>query len=238
MRLSLLVLLIIIIATTTFAQQHNGVLGVGYGMPSVIKFAISRANLNPGAGYVILHPKGYGPFHAKGEYIFNNIVGIGYSGMYNFIDITYHDKFKDTFVLKIRDYTHQVRLNIYAINNKHHQLAIGAGLGIVQFNNTACRTTRLHDTFNRCYTLIEKFEPRTFEATLAYRYFVNKHLGLYAELGAGRAINQFASLGFVDSWGQLGISYKLLGYKKQRLPWHIKQPQVNDAIQPAGNTQK
>jgi hypothetical protein len=103
---------------TGLAQNHNVVASVGYGFPSILRFALGQANIDTTTGYFRLQNiGGYGPVHGKSEYIFRNKVGIGASCVFNRLQVNYSNKFYDTFVLSVNERVYGARLNGYFINN-------------------------------------------------------------------------------------------------------------------------
>jgi hypothetical protein len=221
----LLATVFILLSLSATAQVHNAVGSVGYGFPSILRFALSHANINEATGYYkVLNTSGVGPLHFKAEYVYKKRLGIGFSGVLNTLRVNYATKFEDTFQMNVQEQVFGGRLNCYIINKPKQQLYIGAGLGFVDFYNLTKRTNNITDTFNATFVPITAFQDKkTFEVTIGYRYFPSRHLGLYVELGSGKVINQFRNYGFIDSWGQAGLTWRLNTYSKiERKPKKVK----------------
>ncbi len=199
---------------TAHAQTHTGVVSVGYGFPSILRFVI---NSETRLDIVPFGAQGFGPLHAKAEYIFKRRIGIGGSIFYNNIHFKISDKTVDTFIYRVNDLSINARLNIYAINNAKHQLYVGAGIGRLNFKNILERLTRPEDTFLKYTPTLELSNKKSLEATIGYRRFIKYNIGLYTEIGIGRAIVQFMKNGAIDSYAQAGISYRLAPKKKKQL---------------------
>jgi hypothetical protein len=200
------------------AQQHNVVVSAGYGFPSILRFAISNANLNTTGGYYFVDKvSGYGPVHGKLEYIYGRRVGIALSTVYNTLQVDYRSKFHDTFRLNVNEMVLGARLNAYIINKPKQMLYLGVGAGTIDFFNESVRTSRINDTFNQRSTPIRDFESKlTVEATLGYRFFPYKGIGVYTEIGTGKLLWQFRKLGFIDSWLQAGVSWRIMPWRDNR----------------------
>jgi hypothetical protein len=194
------------------AQKHNAVISAGYAFPSILRFAITNANINTDGGYYFIDKvSGYGPVHGKLEYIYNKKVGLALSGVANNLQVNYHSKFNDTFILNVEELVLGARANYYFINKPKTMLYFGVGAGQIDFYNKTNRVSRITDTFNQIFTPIKDFESKlTMEATVGYRYMPYKGLGLYAELGTGKLLWQFRKFGFADSWIQAGLTWRIL----------------------------
>jgi hypothetical protein len=200
------------------AQTHNAIACGGYGFPSILRFAMGRANINTTTGYyTLLGVGGVGPLHFKAEYVYKKRLGIAFSGVYNSLAVNYATKFYDTFRMTVQEQVLGGRINGYLINKPKQQLYIGAGVGYTDFFNITRRTSDIADTFNATFQPITDFQDRkTFELTLGYRFFPRRHIGFFAEIGSGKIMSQFRHYGFYDSWVQTGISWRLT-------PWSAPQ---------------
>jgi hypothetical protein len=200
------------------AQQHNAVISAGYGFPSILRFAISNANINTASGYYFVDKvSGYGPVHGKLEYIHGKRIGLAFSSVYNTLQVNYHSKFNDTFRLNVNELVLGARLNGYIINKPKQMLYLGIGAGKIDFFNESVRTSRINDTFNQRSTPILDFERKlTLEATLGYRFLPYKGIGVFAEVGTGKLLWQFRKLGFIDSWLQAGVSWRIMPWSDNR----------------------
>jgi hypothetical protein len=206
-----------VISNNLFAQKHTGVVSMGYGFPSIVRFIL---NTEKKLDIIQFNIAGAGPFHGKAEYIYKNKVGIGASAFYNTINFNLSNPVKDTFKYQVRDFCIAGRVNYYFINTPKQQFYLGAGYGRLNFDNKIIRLTNPEDTFLKVTPTIKLSNNSVSELTVGYRRQIKTRWNVFAEMGAGRVLNQFARKGAIDSYMQLGICCRIgkLGLiKKEKL---------------------
>lgn len=167
-------------------KKGNILCTAGVGFPSILRLYLKKETKQ-----TEYHIAGYGPLIFKVDYVLLKNFSVGVDATYNYTDLYYFDDGRDDnnvwsvyrYGVRVKEFSANLRLNYHFINKKKWDMYAGAGMGYGAINvetySTAPRPS---------YYLNYNFpKPLSFESTVGARYFFNKHLGLYSEIGLGRS---------------------------------------------------
>jgi opacity protein-like surface antigen len=211
-------LIIVFILFTSFValaekKEHKTkhskvVLSAGYGAPSII-----RTFLKKNTNKTEFDIEGYGPWMLKADYFFNKKWSIGLNLSYSFSRISWLDDGLDTaqnimrkyeYGIEMEEYSALLRTNYHFKQTQKIDAYVGMGIG---YGSIALGTYTLAPV-NEFPTVIKVPKPLSFEATVGARYFVTKHIGLYSEIGLGKAWLLLERYFIPESVFQAGVCVK------------------------------
>lgn len=219
MKLNKLVLLILLlISSTLFAKNKNEkiaclkpkniTVSVGYGAPSIIRTFLKINNKDK--DYKIM---GYGPYTFKADYMINKKWSIGINCTYSFSRLSWMADGWDSTIKAKRLYEYGVeaeeiagliRGNYHFYNNKKTDAYVGLGIGYGKIH-LGTYTLAPQNQFSVAYSIPK---PISFECTVGMRHYYTKHIGIYSEIGLGKAWYIFKKYFIPESIFQLGINVK------------------------------
>jgi len=189
-------------------KKGNLMLSAGYSVPSALRIYLRREQTGTD-----LTVDGYGPLMAKLEYALFKKFTIGVSGFYSYSDVHWVQDAKNA-QGELAPFRHGVivkeaalglRLNYYFLNKAKWNMYGGVGVGR-GYANAETYTEAPKDKIYINHTFPS---PYNFEGTVGARYFLNKYLGFYAELGIGQSWLLYQYYYIPAAFGQLGITFKL-----------------------------
>jgi opacity protein-like surface antigen len=179
----------------TFAADEplKHYVSIGIGAPNLPKFYFNKFDYQNK-----FKASGTGPFHLKYENRVKTWLGIGLSINHMTYKISYTDNATDTVrgvivpnnvEISSNNTAFNFRTNLHFINpEKYDKLDVYFGIGL-GFKVGKLRVSSDYEGYTPSFKLpsINKFG---FETTLGMRYFFDKNLGLYSEIGIAKSIVQ------------------------------------------------
>jgi hypothetical protein len=179
-----------------------------YGFPSIVRaFLKIRTDR---AQYSIM---GMGPLMFKCDFMLNNRWSIGINAAYNFSRISWLDGGYDPQLHHIRDYEYgieaeeisgTVRTNYHFRTTNRKDVYAGFGLGYGHLTLASYTEAPLNQ-FSVGYAIPKPFSV---EATIGYRHYFFKNIGIYTELGLGKSWILFKKYFLPEAIIQAGINLK------------------------------
>lgn len=182
-------------------------ISTGYAFPSALRIYLK---VKPPTNEIKVN--GYGPFMLKADFCPINNFTIGLSAAYNFSDIYWFQNAHNAlgvsesfqYGVEVNEFALGLRLNYHFYNKKNWDCYGGAGFGY-GILNVETYTYAPKSTWHIQHTFTT---PRHYEATVGSRYFLDDHLGLFAELGIGQSWYLYRHYFFPAAFIQGGISIK------------------------------
>ncbi len=194
---------------TSNVHKGNIIVSAGYGFPSIIRVYLkNKTDRNQ------LSVKGQGPFLLKAEYLISNRISVGINTAYNRTQLSWMEDGYDPTIHGNRPYEYGVKATEFSATlrtNYHFKVTkrfdwysgFGIGYSIIKFKTY---TLAPYNQFSVRYSFPR---PYTFDLTAASRFSVTRHLGMFAELGIGKAWLLFNKYFVPEAVIQGGVIIKL-----------------------------
>jgi len=188
-------------------KKGNVLITTGVGFPSILRLYLKKETKQ-----TEYHIEGYGPLIFKLDYVLLKNFSAGLDATYNYTDLYYFDDGQDNnnkwsvyrYGAKVKEFSANLRLNYHFYNKKKWDLYAGAGMGYGAIN-VETYSTAPRPSFYLNYNFPK---PLSFESTAGARYFLNKHIGFYSEIGLGRSWVLYKKYFLPEAVIQGGISIK------------------------------
>jgi opacity protein-like surface antigen len=172
---------------TSNVHKGNFIISHGYGFPSIIRVYLkNKTDQNQ------LSVKGKGPFLLKVEYMISNKLSVGVNAAYNSTQLSWMDDGYDPAILGNRPYEYGIKATEFSgtiRGNYHFKITkkfdwyAGIGFGYAKIK-LQTYTLAPYNQFSVRYSFPR---PYTFDITAGSRFFLTKHIGMFAEVGVGKA---------------------------------------------------
>ena len=190
------------------SHQGNFSISLGYGFPSIIRTYLKQKTNRDQLG---VH--GAGPYLLKADYKIRNKWSIGFSAAYNKTRLSWMDDGYDPAILGNRPYEYGIKAseisatlrgNYHYLLKKKIDAYTGFGFG---YSKVSLQTYTLAP-YNQFAVRYDFPRPYTFELTTGMRYYFTKNIGLYTELGIGKAWLLFNKYFVPEAVIQGGVNIK------------------------------
>jgi len=171
----------------SWLHKGNIVVSAGYGFPSIIRVYLkNKTDRNQ------LSVKGQGPFLLKVEYLISNKISVGINAAYNRTQLSWMDGGYDPAIhgnrpyeygIKATEFSSTIRGNYHFKSTEKFDWYAGIGLGYAKIK-LQTYTLAPYNQFSVRYSFPR---PYTFDLTAGSRFAATRHIGLFAELGIGKA---------------------------------------------------
>jgi hypothetical protein len=168
-------------------KEYKNTISGGYGFPSILRLYLRATTTRD--EFTI---QGWGPYMVKYERKLNRKWGVGVNGSYSFSRLSFMADGFDTATKLIRlfEYGYELEEISFSIRANYHfhqsektdfYAGLGAGYGRIWLG------TYTEAPVNKFSVSLFIPKPVSLEATAGMRYYPNKHIGIYTEVGLGKS---------------------------------------------------
>lgn len=221
------------ICNAQLAEKKSTFIQIGYGYPSAmnllgqfLSFNLTTTDETASSSFSF---KGFGPVHARAEYMLGGRVGLGLSSNFESGKFTYKTSFTDvdenfvnsTSTFRYSSLNAMARMNFHFLkNNDKIDLYYGCGVGYAmtkveleeRLDGAVLdpEEVQMINDFNTFLNDAFKMFPVALEEVFGMRWALSQNTGMYFEAGYSKAICQlgfFAKLGSTKGYNRSGWKY-------------------------------